>query len=163
LERLLGIALLVGVLVAAVPYLDKLTDPRPVETVREDRYRDPRTVTLQAARDGHFRVDARVNGRAIEMLADTGATAVVLTEKDAKRAGFSSRALVFDIPVETANGRTHTAGVTLDTIEVDGIVIKDVRALVAGSDDLSTSLLGMTFLGRLANVTMSGDTLELVE
>lgn len=163
MERLIGIALLVGVIVAAVPYVDDLTDRRVAGAEHDTSDRGPRTVALQAGRNGQFVLEVSVNGRSVEMLADTGASAVVLTEKDARRVGVDMRSLKFDIPVNTANGKTHAAAVMLDSIEVDGIEMDDVRAMVAKSDDLTTSLLGMTFLGRLANFNMAGDRLVLVE
>lgn len=167
MSRAFGIVLLLGFIVAAVHYIDENPiEPMSAVSARESAPTHgygPRSVTVQSDRRGHFLVDATVNGRSVQMLADTGASAVVLTEQDARRAGFDARALEFDIPVQTANGTTQTASVTLDTIEIEGIVVDDVRALVARSEDLGTSLLGMTFLGRLASVTMSDDRLELVE
>jgi len=167
MSRAFGIVLLLGVIVAAVHYLDTNLEvpPRAPETQKYETAAGygSRSVLVESDRHGQFVVDATVNGRSVRMLADTGASAVVLTENDARRAGFDARSLDFSVPVQTANGTTHTAAIMLDTIEVDGIVIDDVRALVAQPEDLTTSLLGMTFLGRLENVTMSGETLEMVE
>lgn len=55
-------------------------------------------VTLERAADGHFYVDAQVNGAAVRFLVDTGASSLVLTQADAQRAGigagdFSDRAI----------------------------------------------------------------------
>lgn len=161
MERLAGIVILVVAIVAAVPYLDRMTDPAGA-TAQEDARR-PRQVNLQAGRGGHFELVATVNGRTVHMLADTGATAVVLNRDDARRSGFDHRALDFRVPVNTANGTTHMAPVMLESVEVEGIVVNDVRALVAGPGDLATSLLGLSYLNKLASVTMTGNTLELVE
>ena len=42
---------------------------------------------LTSGRDGHFRADARVNGRHIDFLVDTGASVVILRESDASQVG----------------------------------------------------------------------------
>jgi aspartyl protease family protein len=168
--RGLAILFMLGASVYAVLHIEKLVDdPAVQEDFRasvSDDDRQPtgsRTVRLRADRLGHFIVDARVNGRPIEMLADTGASAVVLTQEDARRAGIDLRSLTYDIPVSTANGQAMVARVMLDRLEVRGIAVPRVRAVVAEKDVLESSLLGMTFLNRLASVKMSGDTLELVE
>lgn len=168
--RGLAILFLLGATVYAAPkleqYVNRWEDPDDGrdESAGSSTYATaPRTVRLRADNRGHFLVRATVNGRSIDMLADTGASAVALTEADARRAGFDPRTLDFDTPVQTANGKVNVASVTLDRIEVEGIVMRDVRAMVAENDALASSLLGMSFLGRLASVKLSGDTLELVK
>ena len=169
--RGLAILFLLGAVVYAAPRLEEyVNSPAAQDDFGSDSGSEtaayaarPRTIQLKADNRGHFIVEATINGRTIEMLADTGASAVALTPQDARRAGIDPRSLNFDVPVQTANGEVKVASVTLDKIEVDGIVVRDVRAMVADSDALSSSLLGMSFLGRLASVKMSGDTLELVE
>src|SRR5688572_18493128 len=46
-----------------------------------------RTVTLQSDRRGHFQVDARVDGRSVEFLVDTGASVIALRESAAAKLG----------------------------------------------------------------------------
>ena len=65
--------------------------------------------------------------------------------------------------VSTANGTGRAAAVTLDRVEVGGIVRNNVRAFVAERDALETSLLGMTYLSTLSRYAVSGNSLELVD
>jgi clan AA aspartic protease (TIGR02281 family) len=110
---------------------------------------DLRKVGIARNRKGDFLVHTRLNGRAVPMIIDTGATAVVLTHDAAKAAGLPLEVLQFSVDLETASGRTRAAAVTVDRLAVGGLVERSVPALVVPPGQLSTSLLGMTFLDRL--------------
>lgn len=119
------------------------------------------TVSFQRGYGGAFRISGAINGAKIQMIFDTGATAVVLSQKDAVAAGVVLENLRYIIPVETANGRGKTAPFTLSSITIGGITRQDVRAFIAEEDALETSLLGMTFLETLSGYTVRGDSLVL--
>lgn len=121
------------------------------------------TATFRAGLDGHFTINAEVNGANVRTIFDTGASAVVLTHADAVDAGIDTDALRYDIPVQTANGTGRAAGVVLDRLEVGGIVRTRVRAFVAERGALDTSLLGMSFLTTLSRYAVTGNSLELVD
>jgi aspartyl protease family protein len=121
------------------------------------------TATFQRGMGGHFQVDSHVNGAPMTLIFDTGASAVVLTEKDARAAGIDTDALGYTIPVSTANGTGRAAAVVLDEMEVGGIVRHDVRAYIAEAGALDTSLLGMTFLETLSRYAVTSNALELTD
>jgi aspartyl protease family protein len=121
------------------------------------------TVTFRAGRGGHFQINAKINGADVPTIFDTGASAVVLTAEDARRAGIDTGALRFDVPVATANGTGRAASVVLDRVVVGGIVRQDIRAFVAEDGALDTSLLGMSFLETLNRYGVSANSLELVD
>jgi len=125
--------------------------------------RERGTATFRGGRDGHFMINAAINGSDIRTIFDTGASAVVLSQSDAERIGLATDALDYSVPVSTANGTGRAATVTLDRVEVGGIVRNNVRAFVAERDALETSLLGMSFLGTLSRYAVSGNSLELVD
>ena len=110
---------------------------------------------------GEFAVAARVNGARVTFLFDTGASVVVLTAADARRAGIDTTGLSFDVPVTTANGSALAAETRLDTIAVGPIVMRNVRALVARPGALEESLLGMSFFERLKSYTVERGRLIL--
>jgi aspartyl protease family protein len=118
-------------------------------------------VTLRQRMDGHFEANVDVNGRTISTIVDTGATSTVLTAADAERAGFDPSALIFNIPVSTANGMANAARVVADEFAVGGIVRKNLPLLVAESGRLEQSLLGMNFIGTLSGFDVRGDRLVL--
>jgi aspartyl protease family protein len=111
---------------------------------------------------GEFAIAGRVNGARATFLFDTGASAVVLTAADARRAGVDAGDLSFDVPVATANGAAMAAEVRLDQIAIGPIVMRNVPALVARRGALDESLLGMSFLERLKSYTVERDRLVLV-
>ncbi|MHB8285519.1 MAG: TIGR02281 family clan AA aspartic protease [Caulobacteraceae bacterium] len=118
----------------------------------------PAEITKRA--DGHYWAEAEVNGRWIHCLVDTGATAVALTQADASRLGLNPASLTYNIAVNTANGATTAAQVDLEYVSVSGARVDHVAAMVV-KDGLSQSLLGMTYLGRLARFEATPTTLIL--
>lgn len=122
-----------------------------------------RSVTLQADRSGHFAVEARINGRRASLLADTGATLVMLTYEDARNAGFSDAELRYTARSRTANGVARVARVRLDRVEVGDIMVRDVEALVAEPGKLHINLLGMSFIGKLTRFELRGRELVLIQ
>ena len=115
-----------------------------------------RTVELARANSGDFRVGTEVNGVRVAMVLDTGASSVVLTHDAAKAAGLPTEFIKYSVNVETANGHTLAAPVTLDRIAIGGIVEREVAALIAQPGQLKTSLLGMSFLNRLQSWEVRG-------
>ena len=123
--------------------------------------RSERAVEIVRGRGGDFQVAAQVNGTRVAMALDTGASAVVLTQEAAKAAGLPLELLSYTVQVDTANGRTRAASVTLDRLAVGGIVERSVPALIAQAGQLRTSLLGMSFLNRLESWEVRGDKLMM--
>ena len=97
------------------------------------------------------------------MIFDTGASAVVLTIADARAAGVNVEGLRYTVPVSTANGQGLAARTRLDSIEVGGIVRRNLTAFVTEEGALETSLLGMTFLETLSRYSVTRNSLELVD
>jgi aspartyl protease family protein len=119
----------------------------------------PRRVEIEADRDGHFYVDAEINFRPVRLIVDTGATVIALRQSDAEAAGIRPVKADFRHPVATANGEAYAAEAELDVVAVQQIEVNGVRALVLPDEQLSISLLGSTFLSRLARYEVTGGTL----
>ncbi|MBP7704055.1 MAG: TIGR02281 family clan AA aspartic protease [Caulobacter sp.] len=108
----------------------------------------PRAAQVSKAADGHYWAQAEVDGKAVRFLVDTGATAVALTADDARRLGFDVGKLDYRYDVITAEGKVKAAGVKLTSVSISGARVDNVEALVL-EKGLDTSLLGMSYLGRL--------------
>jgi len=111
-------------------------------------------------RDGQYWASARVNNGMVEFLVDTGASSIALTPEDARRAGIKMNELVYDVPISTAAGQNIAAAVQLKSVSVGPITLRNVRAIVV-PEGLTTSLLGMTFLGELQKVEATSHALIL--
>jgi aspartyl protease family protein len=120
-----------------------------------------RHVEVARTSGGDFAISAQINGAPVAMVLDTGASSVVLTRDDAKAAGLPLEVLNYSVSIDTANGRTRVAPVTLDRIAIGGLVEHSIEALVAQPGQLKTSLLGMSFLNRLQSWEVRGDRLLL--
>lgn len=112
------------------------------------------------AADGHYYLTAAINGVPVRFVVDTGATDIVLTRRDAVRAGVDTGDLAFTGQARTANGTIATAPVRIASIELGPIHDTNVRAVVNDSQ-MDTSLLGMTYLTRFARVELTRDRLIL--
>ena len=134
-------------LIPGIPMIAQASSGRSVEIVRP--------------RDGDFTIRASINGVRIAMLVDTGASSVVLSTAAAKAAGLPVELLKYDVPIDTANGRSKAASVVLDRLTIGGILERKVPALVSSPGDLKTSLLGMSFLKRLESFEVRGERLVL--
>jgi len=123
----------------------------PVQQGRETR--------IPMAIDGHFWVDAKVNGRDVKFLVDSGATTTTIDRQTAKAAGIeiSSRRDQF---VRTGNGVVRVATGSADELAVGGITRNDVALQIADNDDLN--VLGMNYLSTLSRWSVEGRWLVLV-
>ncbi len=109
---------------------------------------------------GHFFIDAAVNGTTIRFLVDTGATVVALTRDDARAIGLTDGDLDFSQAMNTANGQARAAPTTLRSVRLDQFEATDVPAVVM-EKGLGISLLGMSFLNRVAGYSISGGDLTI--
>jgi aspartyl protease family protein len=108
-----------------------------------------RTIKLDGDARGHFKVDARIDGRTIDLMVDTGASLVVINESSAARLGIFPRPSDYVGRSQTANGVSKFAPIRLSRVEVNGITVHDVEAAVKPDEMLQTNLLGMSFLSRV--------------
>ncbi|WP_112809395.1 TIGR02281 family clan AA aspartic protease [Ensifer sp.] len=126
------------------------------------KYASGRTIVLQADRSGHFFGDFRINGRTQSGLVDTGASTIAINVSTARRLGLSTGTLSFDVRVGTANGEVEAARAKLNRVEIGGISLRDVDALVLPDKSLSGMLVGMSFLRRLSSYRVEDGAMHLV-
>jgi len=117
-------------------------------------------LVLRASRNGHFTVEAAVDGTPIDFMVDTGATTVVLSPADASRVGLNPATLDYNAVFETGNGHTRVALITIDELTIGGLDLYDVQAAVI-TKPMSMSLLGMSALDRLDGYEVDGNQMIL--
>lgn len=132
-------------------------------TDSDDQNRSLYDVTLTANDQGHFETEAEMNGRSVDVMVDTGATIVAMTYEDAERAGIFLKPSDFTHTVATANGQAKVAPITISTVAIGPITVRNVEGAVAESGKLHKTLLGMSFLNRLTRVEMRSKNLVLQE
>jgi aspartyl protease family protein len=131
-------------------------DPGPREPISSGR-----SLMLESDRQGHFQVEARVEGRFIDFVVDTGASLVVLRESSAALAGIRPQPRDYTATAVTANGKIKAARATIDRIEVGGIAVYAVPAMVLPDEALAKNLLGVSFLSRLKRYEYANGRLVL--
>jgi aspartyl protease family protein len=123
----------------------------PVQQGRETR--------IPMAIDGHFWVNAKLNGRDVKFLVDSGATTTTVDRATAKAAGVQISARR-DLYVRTGNGVIRVASARADQLTVGSITRNDVALEIADNDDLN--VLGMNYLSSLSRWGVEGRWLVLV-
>ncbi|AFL54462.1 aspartyl protease family protein [Sinorhizobium fredii] len=162
---LAAIALVVPDLVSN--YLDRGESRSPPQasasaTPATARYAGDKAVVLEADRSGHFVGTFRINGRSEAGLVDTGASTIAINASAARRFGIAVGNLSFDARAQTANGIVEAAHVSLDRVEIGGISLRNVEAMVLPDKALSGMLVGMSFLSRLSSYRVEDGALHLV-
>jgi aspartyl protease family protein len=120
-----------------------------------------RNVEVVRGHGGDFALAAHINGARVPMVLDTGASSIVLTQEAAKAAGLPIEVLDYSVNVDTVNGRTRAAPITLDRVAVGSLTERAVPALVLQRGRLKNNLLGMSFLNRLESWDVRGDKLRM--
>jgi aspartyl protease family protein len=114
---------------------------------------------IPMAIDGHFWVRAKLNGRDVKFLVDSGATTTTVDRDTAAATGvaISSRRDQF---VRTGNGVIRVASGRADELTIGAITRRNVALEIADNDDLN--VLGMNYLSSLSRWGVEGRWLVLV-
>lgn len=118
-------------------------------------------VRVRAGGDGHFHVTAKIGARRVPLLVDTGATVVALTHETGRDLGLLRAGTVPDVRMSTANGEIRATRVSIDRLDVEGIALTNIDAVVMPKGALATNLLGMSYLGKLSRWSVDKGTLVL--
>lgn len=117
-------------------------------------------IALRPGANGHFLVEASVDGTSVDFVVDTGASMVVLRRQDAEELGLRPDDLSYTRKLDTANGVAAGAPVTLREVRIGQLSVRDVDAVVM-SGELGISLLGNSFLRRLEGYEVVDDRMIL--
>ena len=115
--------------------------------------REPVVSRIRRAPNGHFYVHATVNGQLVRFMVDTGATMVALTEEDARRVGESFSKDNYETVGSGASGPVSGQDIRIDSIEIEGKRVSNVRGAVV--EGLDISLLGQAYLSRMGSIEMT--------
>ncbi|MES9972461.1 MAG: TIGR02281 family clan AA aspartic protease [Candidatus Thiodiazotropha sp.] len=115
------------------------------------RFSKPELLTAKVWRNqaGAYTTVGSINGRTVNFMVDTGATAVAMHANQAKRLGLSYKLDGKPIIVNTASGTARAYDVTLDRVQVGEITLHNVRGFVIGNNGPARVLLGMSFLNQV--------------
>lgn len=143
-------------LAGVVYYLiDRIQHPNTLQSLGDEHI-----AVLKRGPDGHYRAEALINGQKVNVLVDTGATGVAVTQAVADKLNLKSISAVRTV---TANGDSVGYMVRLASVKVGGVEAKNVSAMIAPSMD-GDVLLGMSYLGRMDVRLFKGEmTIKQVE
>ncbi len=112
---------------------------------------------IPMAEDGHFWIEASVNGHGAPFLVDSGASITTISRATANAAGIETGMRV--ALVETANGTVQMRKARADSFTVGHIQRSDFGLQVNDHDD--ANVLGMNFLSSLGSWRVEGNYLVL--
>lgn len=136
---------------------EKWADTGPARSSAADPFFPKTTVSstggtrVSLPRDfrGHFQAIGRIEGQHINFMVDTGASVVALNETSAAKFGLRPVRGDYIAKVNTANGTIKAARARIPVMDVGGLVVRDVEAMVLPDEALSENLLGLSFLSKL--------------
>jgi aspartyl protease family protein len=137
---------------ATTPALANATSRKavPAETVGQAlALSGTRSVSIPRDGRGHFQTEGRIDGQRIGFMVDTGASVIALNETSAARFGLRPSRGEYNATVSTANGTIKAARTRLAMVDIGGLVVRDVDAMVLPDEALSENLLGLSFLSKL--------------
>jgi aspartyl protease family protein len=123
--------------------------PQMMATAETPPQAGPRSLNIPRDARGHFQTEGRIDGQRIGFMIDTGASVVALNESSAARFGLRPSRNEYNATVATANGSIKAARTRLAMLDVGGLVVRDVDAMVLPDEALSENLLGLSFLSKL--------------
>lgn len=118
------------------------------------------SIEIPRGPDGHYHATLSIDGVKVQFVIDTGASQIVLSERDARQIGLDPGALAYIGEARTANGVVRTAPVRLASVTLGPFELRDVPAVV-NQGQMDGSLLGMSWISQFARVEIAGDRLTL--
>jgi aspartyl protease family protein len=127
----------------------------PEQTVVGEETRIP------MAADGHFWLQAEVNGVKANFLIDTGATLTAVSPDVAELAGLTPRRAGIPVRIKTANGAVNAQMTTIDRLQFGSVEASGIDAVIAPTLG-ETNVLGMNVLSRLTSWRVENQTMIFV-
>jgi aspartyl protease family protein len=128
-------------------------------TGREEQQVQGGAVRIRRSEDGHYYVNAAVNGRPVRFMIDSGASVTMLSRASAAASGVTLES-GFGVLIQTANGATVADRGHAATLTVGPIAQREAPVLIARNDD-DLNVIGMTFLSSLSAWGVEGNTLVM--
>ena len=116
------------------------------------------TTRIPLSPDGHFWINAQVNGEPRRFLVDTGATLTAISSNTALSAGIEPGPMDRSLILQTANGAVAAQTAVIDELRFGNIVARDLDAVITPGMG-ETNVIGMNLLSRLASWRVEGRTL----
>jgi aspartyl protease family protein len=157
-----GVRLLAADSVAAILEVDGREIRGTLDGRVSTRTKTPQTQGVQVWRDnqGMYATVGSINGLPVSFIVDTGATQVAMNAAEARRLGIDYRVVGSPAAITTASRIERAWAVTLESVKVGEILLRNVPGIVLEGPQPEKVLLGMSYLGRL-KISNDGQVMTL--
>ena len=118
-------------------------------------------VRVKMASNGHFFVNASLDGTKKRMMVDSGATITALSAATAAAAGLDPKNEMMPVIIQTANGAVQAQTAEVKELRIGNIVARDLKVVVSPAFG-KMDVIGMNLLSKLKSWRVEGNTLILV-
>ena len=118
-------------------------------------------VRVKMASNGHFFVNASIDGTKKRMMVDSGATITALSSATAAAAGLDPKNEMMPVIIQTANGAVQAQTAEVKELRIGNIVARDLKVVVSPAFG-KMDVIGMNLLSKLKSWRVEGNTLILV-
>lgn len=157
----LGLMAILVLVVLQVARVDSRFDVAVPELGLPEQVVEGGETRVAMAPDGHFWLQAQVNGVPVRFMVDTGATVTAVSPETAQATGLTPRAGSLPVRLQTANGTVAAEVTSIDELRFGNVAARGLDAIIAPGLG-PTNVIGMNLLSRLASVRLEGKTMIMV-
>ena len=118
------------------------------------------SLRIRQSADGHFWVNATVNGLPVRFLIDSGATTTAMTLQTAVSAGIEISESQFPVILSTANGSVEAKRGKIQSLQIGPLIVRELPVVVA-EEFGESNVIGMNFLSKLRSWRVEGAEMVL--
>ena len=116
-----------------------------------------RTLVLTRSADQHFHIVGKLDGQSLDLLIDTGASYLTISQDFARQLNLQTST---HITTQTANGQSDGLVASVRSLDLNGIILQDIKVVIMANLTSDIGLLGVNVLQYFA-ITQDANKMSL--